>query len=134
MIALFYRMLNEQQRIILPALLSLAFIHMFFLYKKDRAIPKIMLQSNFAFSVGCLLLTVIESIKQLGYKQKIENSIYPFILFDFSMLIFFIGSVLVIRGCFLHPKYSNKKVGLYMWIVLLALFTILYIISRFIDF
>ena len=129
-----YRMLSDSQRIILPVLLSIVFIHMFFLYKKDNAVPGIMLKSNFFFSFGCLWLAAMECLKQIGYKKEIENMIFPFILSDFSVLVFFIGAVLVIKGCFLHPKYMKKKLGIYMWIVLLVVSVAFYMISRFIGF
>lgn len=126
-----YNSLSDGQKILVPLLCSLSFIFMYYKYKEDQIIPRCLLLSNFVLAAGCFILSIRECLKQLHYETLINKAIYPFMLSDISTCILVFGGVLVLRGCFLHPKYKEKKSILYMAIILLSILAVGYIVARF---
>lgn len=125
-----YSSLSDGQKILVPLLCGIGFIYMYFKYREDKIIPRCLLISNFVLAAGCCILSIRECLKQLHYEKIINKTIYPFMLSDISTLILVFGGILVLRGCFLHPKYGKKKLILYMSVILLAIIVVTYAMAR----
>lgn len=71
-----------------------------------------------------------EIMLQNGYNKLVDNILYPIRSMDTWVLAYTAGAVCMLRGCFLHPKYKEKKAPLYLLIALLAVVVVGYIAAR----
>ena len=71
-----------------------------------------------------------EIMLQNGYDKLVDNILYPIRSMDTWVLAYTAGAVCMLRGCFLHPKYKEKKAPLYLLIALLAVVVVGYITAR----
>lgn len=124
-----YKSLNENQRALVPLIFCLIFIYYFLKYRHSN-IPKILLYSNLVLAFASILMFIDEIMLQNGYNKLVDNILYPIRSMDTWVLAYTAGAVCMLRGCFLHPKYKEKKAPLYLLIALLAVVVVGYIAAR----
>lgn len=124
-----YKSLNENQRVLVPLIFCLIFIYYFLKYRHSN-IPKILLYSNLVLAFASILMFIDEIMLQNGYDKLVDNILYPIRSMDTWVLAYTAGAVCMLRGCFLHPKYKEKKAPLYLLIALLAVVVVGYITAR----
>ena len=124
-----YKSLSDGQKLIVPILFCLIFVFFYLKYRHDK-IPKILLKSNLVLSLASIVLFIYELVKQNNYEQFIDNFLYPFILADVWVLAYTVGAVGLLRGCFLYPKYKEKRMALYFLCILLTIIVACYVAAR----